>query len=143
MGEMMSLVPIIHFNPVQDYTPPPEDYECPLYKTNVRAGVLNTTGQSTNYILIGSPGSEMWEWEDNEEQEVARQSQQAQHDWEIHRDVGRIVLRGGLSRYQWNKWLHQHAHNIRSSLSGERMSTAAWVVSYATSATSLAQRAHE
>jgi len=51
MGEMMSLVPIIHFNPVQDYTPPPEDYECPLYKTNVRAGVLNTTGQSTNYIL--------------------------------------------------------------------------------------------
>ena len=50
-GEMMSLMPIIHFNPVIDYVPEPADYQSPLYKTNLRAGVLNTTGQSTNYIL--------------------------------------------------------------------------------------------
>jgi len=62
--EMMSLMPIIHFNPVQNYAPNPLEYQAPLYKTNLRAGVLNTTGQSTNYILdVGLPTDEeprMW-----------------------------------------------------------------------------------
>ena len=46
-------VPVIHFKPVQtskneiNYT----HYECPLYKTKKRAGVLSTTGHSTNYII--------------------------------------------------------------------------------------------
>jgi len=50
-GEMMSLMPIVHFQPVQNYVANEADYQAPLYKTNLRAGVLNTTGQSTNYIL--------------------------------------------------------------------------------------------
>ena len=58
-GEMMSLMPIIHFTPLQNYIPNPADYQAPLYKTNLRAGVLNTTGQSTNYILdVGLPTDE-------------------------------------------------------------------------------------
>jgi len=50
-GEMMSLMPLVHFFPVMDYVPNPADYQAPLYKTNLRAGILNTTGQSTNYVL--------------------------------------------------------------------------------------------
>jgi len=44
-------MPIVQILPVLDYVPNPADYMAPLYKTNLRAGVLNTTGQSTNYIL--------------------------------------------------------------------------------------------
>ena len=63
-------MPMIHFIP--KYQPPeaakdissptkvkvmdePEDeeeiYKCPVYKTSARAGTLNTTGRSDNYIL--------------------------------------------------------------------------------------------
>jgi len=50
-GQLLSSVPIVHFRPRENYDLPPEDYHCPLYKTNERAGVLSTTGQSTNFIL--------------------------------------------------------------------------------------------
>lgn len=50
-GNMFAELPIIHFDPIENYEPPKENYECPLYKTSVRAGVLSTTGQSTNYVL--------------------------------------------------------------------------------------------
>ena len=48
---ILQAMPVIHFVPVQNYLPPKENYESPLYKTNIRAGILSTTGQSTNYIL--------------------------------------------------------------------------------------------
>jgi dynein heavy chain len=60
VGEMMSLMPVIHFNCMAHYSAVDlHDYQAPLYKTNLRAGVLNTTGQSTNYILdVGLPTDE-------------------------------------------------------------------------------------
>lgn len=50
-GQMFSSLPLIHFKPIENYVPPEDQYQCPLYKTWVRQGVLNTTGQSTNYVL--------------------------------------------------------------------------------------------
>jgi dynein heavy chain len=44
-------MPIIHFLPKANHIRDKSSYKCPLYKTSVRAGVLNTTGQSTNFIL--------------------------------------------------------------------------------------------
>jgi len=52
IGELYCQMPIIHFIPCQNHSVDEvKYYECPLYKTSVRAGVLSTTGQSTNYIL--------------------------------------------------------------------------------------------
>ncbi len=48
-------MPIVQFIPIKvsDKKVPDkyEIYECPVYKTSVRAGVLSTTGQSTNFVL--------------------------------------------------------------------------------------------
>uniref|UniRef100_A0A6A7GE25 Dynein heavy chain axonemal n=1 Tax=Hirondellea gigas TaxID=1518452 RepID=A0A6A7GE25_9CRUS len=51
LGELYSRIPMIHFIPAENYTPNPKDYSAPCYKTSVRAGILSTTGQSTNFIL--------------------------------------------------------------------------------------------
>jgi len=48
---MTDTVPVIHFKPTENYKRNTADYECPLYKTAVRAGVLSTTGQSTNFVI--------------------------------------------------------------------------------------------
>jgi len=52
LGELTARVPIIHFCPTdQPQVTQPDEYACPVYKTSVRAGVLSTSGKSTNYVL--------------------------------------------------------------------------------------------
>ena len=50
-AKMTETMPVVWFVPKQDFKPDPENYMAPLYKTSQRAGVLSTTGQSTNYVL--------------------------------------------------------------------------------------------
>ena len=58
-AKMSETMPIILFKPVVDYKPDPEEYQAPLYKTSLRAGVLSTTGQSTNFVVhVSLPSKE-------------------------------------------------------------------------------------
>jgi len=50
-GEMNPPLPVMHMEPKMNFTPDKEDYICPLYKTGLRAGVLSTTGHSTNFVV--------------------------------------------------------------------------------------------
>lgn len=56
---MYDKLPVIHFTPKEDHKKDPEDYQAPLYKTSVRAGVLSTTGLSTNFVVhVSTPSKE-------------------------------------------------------------------------------------
>jgi len=45
--------PAVHLNPKVGRTTPKEGiYACPCYKTTTRAGLLSTTGHSTNFVLM-------------------------------------------------------------------------------------------
>ena len=44
VGEMNSVLPMMHMEPVLDLVQDPALYKSPLYKTGLRAGVLSTTG---------------------------------------------------------------------------------------------------
>uniref|UniRef100_F7E4I9 Dynein axonemal heavy chain 6 n=1 Tax=Ornithorhynchus anatinus TaxID=9258 RepID=F7E4I9_ORNAN len=50
-GQMNPMLPVVHFEPQQNYEPDPELYQSPLYKTGSRAGTLSTTGHSTNFVV--------------------------------------------------------------------------------------------
>lgn len=49
---LFSSVPTMHFQPkdIKDFRDFPH-YNCPMYKTSARRGVLSTTGHSTNYVM--------------------------------------------------------------------------------------------
>ena len=58
--EMTAPMPLLHFLPAQTTAPSSSageeglswcQYECPLYQTSARQGVVGTTGQSNNYLL--------------------------------------------------------------------------------------------
>ncbi|XP_074253710.1 dynein axonemal heavy chain 6 isoform X1 [Saimiri boliviensis] len=44
-GQMNPMLPVVHFEPQQNYEPSPTLYHSPLYKTGARAGTLSTTGE--------------------------------------------------------------------------------------------------
>ncbi|CAG5929115.1 unnamed protein product [Menidia menidia] len=48
---MNSMLPVVHFEPRQNYSPDPGLYHAPLYKTSARAGTLSTTGHSSNFVV--------------------------------------------------------------------------------------------
>ncbi|XP_076649863.1 dynein heavy chain at 16F [Halictus rubicundus] len=51
IGEMHPSLPVLHINPILELPKDDPRYVCPLYKTAVRAGVLSTTGHSTNFVV--------------------------------------------------------------------------------------------
>jgi len=58
-ARMTETMPVVWFIPMEDYKPDPDEYQAPLYKTSLRAGVLSTTGQSTNFIVhVAIPANE-------------------------------------------------------------------------------------
>jgi dynein heavy chain len=56
--EIYFQMPVIHFLPTNAYVAKEGDYLCPVYKTTQRAGVLSSTGLSTNFVVYVDLSSE-------------------------------------------------------------------------------------
>jgi dynein heavy chain len=56
--EIYFTMPVIHFLPTNNYVAKEGDYLCPLYKTTSRAGILSSTGLSTNFVVYVDLSSE-------------------------------------------------------------------------------------
>ncbi|KAK9882719.1 hypothetical protein WA026_022770 [Henosepilachna vigintioctopunctata] len=50
-GEINPPLPAIMMTPTNNMPESDPRYQCPLYKTSIRAGVLSTTGHSTNFVI--------------------------------------------------------------------------------------------
>ena len=50
-GTTYAPAPVIHLIPQPHFQMPATDFACPVYRTQVRAGVLSSTGLSTNFVV--------------------------------------------------------------------------------------------
>ena len=58
--EIYCSMPVIQFLPTFNYVGKEGDYQCPLYKTSQRSGVLSSTGLSTNFVVyVDLPSEEI------------------------------------------------------------------------------------
>jgi len=51
VGTSYSPAPVIQLVPQPNYEMPENDFVCPIYRTQIRAGVLSSTGLSTNFVV--------------------------------------------------------------------------------------------
>ncbi|OHT16379.1 Dynein heavy chain family protein [Tritrichomonas foetus] len=51
VGTSYAPCPVIHLLPCEGFVPKQEDYLCPCYRTQIRAGILASTGLSTNFVV--------------------------------------------------------------------------------------------